>query len=79
MKRGAEKATDLFLDVIQRVRRVDGETDENNMGVGVAERPQTVIVFLTSSIPQGQLDVLAVNFDICHVVLEDGGNVDLRL
>jgi hypothetical protein len=45
--------------------------------IGVGERAKSVVVFLASGVPQGQLDVLAVDLDIRHVVLEDGGNVDL--
>lgn len=47
------------------------------MGVGVRQRTETVIIFLTSSIPKGEFNVLAVNFDIGDIVLEDGGDVDL--
>jgi hypothetical protein len=47
------------------------------MRVGVRERSKTVVILLTSSIPKGQLDVLAINLDIGDVVLEDGGDVDL--
>lgn len=47
------------------------------MGVGVGERTKTVVVFLASRIPQGQLDVLAVNLDVGNIVFEDGGDVDL--
>ena len=32
---------------------------------------------MTSSIPKGEFNVLAVNFDIGDIVLEDGGDVDL--
>ena len=48
------------------------------MGVGVGQRTESVVIFLASRIPKGQLDVLAVNLDIGNVVLEDGGDVDLE-
>ena len=48
------------------------------MGVGVGERAETVVVFLTGGIPEGELDVLAINLDIGDVVLEDSGDIDLR-
>jgi hypothetical protein len=41
----------LLLDVVKRVGRIDGETDEDNVRVGVRERSKTVIVLLTSGIP----------------------------
>lgn len=47
------------------------------MRIGVGQRSETIVVFLTSRIPKSQLDVLAVNLDVGDVVLEDGGNVDL--
>lgn len=47
------------------------------MGVGVRKGSETVVVLLASRIPQGQLDVLAINLDIGDIVLENGGDVDL--
>ena len=47
------------------------------MGVGVAEGPESVVVFLAGGIPKGKLNVLAVDLDIGDVVLEHGGDVDL--
>ena len=46
-----ETKTDLFLYVIERVRRVDSEADEDDVRIWVAERSQPIIVFLTSRIP----------------------------
>jgi len=67
----------LLLDVVERIGRVDGEADENDMRIGVGERAETVVIFLAGSIPEGELDVFAVNLDVGNVVLEDGGDVDL--
>jgi hypothetical protein len=47
------------------------------MRVGVRERAQSVVIFLASGIPEGELDVLAIDLDVGDVVLEDGGDVDL--
>jgi len=68
----------LLLNVVQRVGGVDGEADQDDMGVGIAERAETVIVFLSSRIPQGKLDVLPIDLDIGHIILEHSGNVNLR-
>ena len=68
----------LFLDVVERVGRVDGEANEDNVRVGVRERAETVVIFLTSGIPEGKLYVLAIHLDIGDIVLEDGGDVDLE-
>ena len=35
--------TNLFLHVFQRVGRVDGEADENDVGIGVRQGSQTAI------------------------------------
>jgi hypothetical protein len=68
----------LLLDVVKRVRGIDGEANQDDVGVGVRERAKTVVVFLTSSIPKSELDALAIHFDIGDIVLEDGGDVCLR-
>lgn len=47
------------------------------MRVRVRERAETVVVFLTSRIPESELNVLAIDLDIGDVVLEDSGNVHL--
>lgn len=72
------KRTHLLLDVVERVWRVNRETDQNDMRVGVRQRTETVVIFLTRRIPKSEFDVLAINFDIGDVVLEDSGDVDLR-
>ena len=53
-------------------RRVNGEA-----GVRVTEQVETVIVLLTSRVPQGKLDMFSIDFDIGHIVLEHGRNVNL--
>ena len=68
----------LLLDVVERIGRVDGEADENDMRIGVGERAETVVIFLAGSIPEGELDVFAVNLDVGNIVLDDGGDIDLE-
>lgn len=36
----------LLLNILERVRRVDGKADQDNMRVGVGQRAETVIVLL---------------------------------
>lgn len=67
----------LLLHVVERIGRVDGEANKDDVRVGVGERAKAVVIFLASSIPEGELDVLAVDLDVGDVVLEDGGDVDL--
>jgi hypothetical protein len=74
---GRARGTYLLLHVVEGVGRVDGEADEDDVRIGVGERAQAVVVFLAGGIPQGQLDVLAIDLDVGDVVLEDGGDVDL--
>jgi hypothetical protein len=67
----------LLLNIVERVRGVNGKTDQDNMGVGVGKRPETVVVFLASRIPQSQFNVLSVDFNIGDIVLENGRDIDL--
>ena len=73
----APTETHLLLNVVERVWRVYRETDEDDMGVRIGQRTETVIIFLARRIPKGEFDVLAIHFDIGDVVLKDGGDVDL--
>jgi hypothetical protein len=41
----------LLLDVIEGIRRVDCEADEDDVGVWVAEGSEPIIVFLARRIP----------------------------
>ena len=71
------RCTHLLLNVVQRVRGVNGEADQDDMRVGVAERTETIIVLLSSRIPQGKLNVLSIDLNIGHIILEHSGNIDL--
>ncbi len=74
-----KKMSYLLLYVFEGVRGVDGEADENDVGVGVGERAEAIVILLTSGIPQGEFDSLAVDLHVCDVVLEDRRDVDLSL
>lgn len=47
------------------------------MGIWVRQRAETVVILLASRIPKSQLDVLSIDLNIGHIVLEDGWDVDL--
>jgi hypothetical protein len=49
----------LVHDIFERVRAVNCEADEENVGFRVGKRPKTIILLLASSIPQSKLDHLA--------------------
>ena len=68
----------LLLDVVEGIGGVNSEADEDDVRVGVRQRAQTVVILLAGGIPEGELDVLAVDLDIGDVVLKDGGDVDLE-
>lgn len=68
----------LVSDILERVRDVDGETDENDVCLGVGQRAQSFVILLPSCVPQRQLHGSAVNSTVCNIVLEDGGNIMLR-
>lgn len=67
----------LLLDVVERVWRVDGEADEDDVRIRVGERSQSVVILLTGSIPKSQLYMLSVDLDVRDIVLEDRWHVDL--
>lgn len=69
--------THLFLDVIKRVRRINSETNQDDVGVRVGKRAEPIVVFLTSRIPKSELNMLAIDLNVGDVVLKDSGDVDL--
>lgn len=60
----------LGLDVVERRRADDGEADEEHVGLRVGQRAQTIVILLTSGIPQTQTDGLTVDHDVGRVVVE---------
>merc|ERR1711860_110409 len=65
----------LLQNIVQRVRGVDGETDQNHVGVWVGQGSQSVVIFLTGSIPKGQFDFSSVDLDVSNIVFENGRHV----
>ena len=83
-------ATHLLGDVFKGVWAVDREADEQNVGVGVGEGAETVVILLacageragaravqTSCIPQCELDLLSINLNIRDVILKHCGDINL--
>ena len=62
--------TDLGSHVLETGRADEGEADEENVGLGVGERAETIVILLTGRIPKTEGDSLAVDHDICRVVIE---------
>jgi hypothetical protein len=74
---GSMTQTYFLLHVIEGVRGVNGEAYEDDVRIRVAQRAKSIIVFLTCGIPQSQLDVLPVDFDIGNIILKNGRDVNL--
>ena len=47
----------LLRDILQAVGRIDGEAHQDHVRVRVRKRSQTIVVFLTSRVPQRQFDL----------------------
>jgi hypothetical protein len=71
----------LVHDILERVWTINGEANEDDVGLGVGERPQSVVLLLSGSVPESKLDHLACRRVWCvgDVVLKDGGYIFLRL
>ena len=44
--------THLFFDVLEGGWRHDGEADEEDVGLGIAERPKSVVVLLARCVKE---------------------------
>ena len=49
----------------------DGEDDEEDVAVGIGEGSETVVLFLTCSIPESEVDHASVYLDGGGIVVED--------
>jgi len=67
----------LLLNIVQGVAGINGEADQDDVGVRVREGAETVVIFLASRIPQGELHRLAIDIDLGNVILENSGHIDL--
>lgn len=65
----------LVLDVFVRRWAGDGEADDEDVGLGVGERAQTVVFLLSCRVPQVEADGPAVHAHLGAVVVEHGGDV----
>lgn len=70
----------LVHDVLQRVGAVNSKAHKDEVGLGVGQWPQPVVLLLAGRIPECQLDRLAGR-RVCRVgdvVLENGWDVFLE-
>lgn len=62
----------LGSDVVKGGRADDGEADEEDVGLGVREGSEPVVIFLSCRIPQTQANGLPVDHHTSRVVVEPG-------
>ena len=73
------KSTHLFLNVLKGHSVTHLEADEKDVGIGIAQRAQPVIIFLTGRVPKCELDSLTSNTNLGDIVLENSRYIDLRI
>jgi hypothetical protein len=59
-----------MFHVLQRIWSIHRKSDENDMGFGICQRSQALVIFLSCRIPKSQLDRAAVDSAIRHVVFK---------
>ena len=69
----------LLLHVFEGVWRVDGKAHEDNVRTRISQGAETIITLLASTVPQSQLDVLAIHFDIGNIVITHRRDIDLGI
>lgn len=77
-RRDKGKKINLILHIRETSGEVDGEDDENDIALRVAEGPQAVVLLLARRVPQGKLNFFALELYLCHVVFEYGRDVCLN-
>lgn len=61
-----------FLASIDEGRRLDdGENYEEDVTVGVCEGSEAIVLFLTCSIPQSEVNHAPIDLDSSRVIVED--------
>jgi len=75
---GKREAAHLVLDVCEADGKVDGKDDEDDVALWVAQRSQSIVLFLPCRVPERDLDNFAVKLSVCCVVFEHGGYVRLE-
>lgn len=63
-------STHLGPDVLKTGRADEGEADQEDVGLGVGQWAESVVIFLTGGIPQPEGDGLAIHHYIGGVVVE---------
>ncbi len=65
----------LGLDVLEGGWRDDGEASEEDISLRIRKWTKTIVILLTSSVPEAKVDGLAISHDVSAVVVKDCGDV----
>jgi len=65
-------------NVFERSGRDDRETDEEDVGLRIGEGSESIVIFLSSSIPETKIDRFVIDHDVRRVVVEHRGDVFAR-
>jgi len=60
----------LAEHVVKRVRGINAEADEDYMSVGICQWSKAVEAFLTSGVPQRQVNNLPVDFNLSNIIFK---------
>jgi hypothetical protein len=60
----------LGQDVVKGRRADDGKANKEDISLRIRQRPETVVIFLSSGVPQAQTYGLVVDHDIRRIIVE---------
>jgi hypothetical protein len=69
------KKSYLFVSISPRGRFNDGEDNEEDVTIRISERSKSIVLFLSCSIPQSEVDHAAIDLDSGGIVVKDGRDV----
>lgn len=68
----ASLGTHLGFDVVERWGADDREANEENVGLGIRQRSEAVVIFLSCGIPQAQANGPAIHHHTGCVIVKTG-------
>ena len=63
------------LNVAPRGGIVECKTDEEDVGAGIRQRSESVVIFLPGGVPQTDVDGFTVYHDVAGIVVEHSGDI----
>ena len=76
--RGADLGEPLLADVLERGWARDAEADEEDVRLGIRQRPKAIVVLLACRVEQAERVRVLADHDRDRIVVEDGGDVCAR-